>query len=77
MQLFRVRLELGSASASPWQADTLFGHLCWSIVRHRGEAALEALLAATATRLPRSSASVVTAPAKLCAAATCASCRPF
>ncbi len=37
MQLFRSTFELASATASPWQADTLFGHLCWSLVRREGE----------------------------------------
>jgi CRISPR-associated protein Csm4 len=37
MQLFRSTFKLASASASPWQADTLFGHLCWSLVRREGE----------------------------------------
>jgi CRISPR-associated protein Csm4 len=37
MQLYRSTFVLASASASPWQADTLFGHLCWSLVRREGE----------------------------------------
>jgi CRISPR-associated protein Csm4 len=37
MRLYRSTIVLASASASPWQADTLFGHLCWSLVRREGE----------------------------------------
>ena len=37
MRTYRSILELRSASASRWQADTLFGHLCWSLVRREGE----------------------------------------
>jgi CRISPR-associated protein Csm4 len=36
MQLYRSTLRLRSASASAWRADTLFGHLCWSLVRREG-----------------------------------------
>ena len=45
MKLYRTRLNLGSASLSHWQADTVFGHLCWSLVRRRGEGALREFLA--------------------------------
>lgn len=44
MRLFRTVFELHSASASPWQADTLFGHLCWSLVRREGEERLAEFL---------------------------------
>jgi len=44
MRLYRTVIELSSASASPWQADTLFGHLCWSLARCKGEAALNDFL---------------------------------
>ncbi len=37
MRLYRSTLTLRSASASAWQADMLFGHLCWSLVRREGE----------------------------------------
>lgn len=37
MQTYRCRFVLASATATPWQADTLFGHLCWHLVRTRGE----------------------------------------
>lgn len=36
MRTYKATLYLRSASATPWQADTLFGHLCWSLVRREG-----------------------------------------
>lgn len=36
MRLYKSTLCLKSASGTPWQADTLFGHCCWSLVRHKG-----------------------------------------
>ena len=45
MRLYRTILTLGSASGTPWQADTLFGHLCWLWVRRKGPDALAAFLA--------------------------------
>jgi len=43
MRLYRSTFVLRSASASRWQADTLFGHLCWHLAR-RDEATLDTLL---------------------------------
>jgi CRISPR-associated protein Csm4 len=40
METYRVRFRLHSAVLSPWQADTLFGHLCWTVRYHKGEDAL-------------------------------------
>jgi len=40
MITYRLRLLPRSAFLSPWQADTIFGHLCWAIRRHEGENAL-------------------------------------
>jgi CRISPR-associated protein Csm4 len=40
METYRVRLCLHSAVLSPWQADTLFGHLCWTKRYREGEDAL-------------------------------------
>jgi len=47
VQTYRVTLKLRSASGSVWQADTLFGHLCWLMVWHKdfGEAKLQEWLA--------------------------------
>jgi len=44
MLTFRATLRPHSATLSPWQADTLFGHLCWLILHHEGEAQLNAFL---------------------------------
>lgn len=40
MKTYRLRLLPRSAFLSPWQADTIFGHLCWAIRHHEGENAL-------------------------------------
>lgn len=40
METYRVQLRLHSAVLSPWQADTLFGHLCWTKRYREGEDAL-------------------------------------
>ncbi len=45
MMTFRATLRLRSATSSPWQADMLFGHLCWQLRYERGEPALADLLA--------------------------------
>jgi CRISPR-associated protein Csm4 len=44
MQTYRVRLRPLSATLSPWQADTLFGHWCWLIRYEEGEAELGTFL---------------------------------
>jgi len=44
MQTYQVRFRPRSATLSPWQADTLFGHWCWLIRYEEGEAALRAFL---------------------------------
>ncbi len=33
MGTFRLEIRSLSATLTPWQADTIFGHLCWTIVR--------------------------------------------
>lgn len=45
MRIYKSTLTLHSSSASPWQADTVFGHLCWFIVRHQGASELQKFLA--------------------------------
>lgn len=40
MPLFRVTFTMRGATATPWQADTIFGHLCWALRRREGETAL-------------------------------------
>jgi len=44
MQTYRVRLRPRSATLSPWQADTLFGHWCWLIRYEESEAKLRIFL---------------------------------
>jgi CRISPR-associated protein Csm4 len=42
--ILQLTLALRSATASVWQADTFFGHLCWALVRCEGEEALHSFL---------------------------------
>jgi len=44
VRTYRAVFRLGSPSLTPWQADTLFGHLCWALVRREGEQALGGFL---------------------------------
>jgi len=44
MNWFKVTIKLKSPTGTPWQADTLFGHLCWVLVHRDGEAALKRFL---------------------------------
>jgi CRISPR-associated protein Csm4 len=44
MRLYKSALILSSASATLWQADTIFGHLCWKLLRRSGEGALKQFL---------------------------------
>lgn len=44
MDTYRIRFTLAAPSATPWQADTLWGHLCWALLRRHGEAALRDFL---------------------------------
>lgn len=43
--LYRLHLQPHSATLSPWQADTLFGHLCWEAFYKDGARGLEDFLA--------------------------------
>lgn len=45
MKTYRAVLRPRSAARTPWQADTLFGHLCWQLRYEQGEPALADLLA--------------------------------
>lgn len=40
MNWYRVTLRMAGATASPWQADTIWGHLAWALHYIYGEAAL-------------------------------------
>jgi CRISPR-associated protein Csm4 len=44
MLTYRATLQPRSATRSPWQADTLFGHLCWLLRYREGEPALAEFL---------------------------------
>jgi CRISPR-associated protein Csm4 len=44
MKIYRAILKQLSPSRTPWQADTLFGHLCWQMLYHEGETALNDFL---------------------------------
>lgn len=44
MKTYRLQLELGSSFVTPWQADTIFGHLCWVVAHHEGEDKLKDFL---------------------------------
>lgn len=44
MRLYKSILTLRSLSASQWQADTVFGHLCWNLLRREGEGTLTTFL---------------------------------
>lgn len=50
MNTYRLTLTLRSSLGTPLSADTLWGHICWSIVYHGGPPALRDFL--TATRSP-------------------------
>lgn len=43
--LYRLRLQPHGATLSPWQADTLFGHLCWQVYFEQGKIGLNNFLA--------------------------------
>jgi CRISPR-associated protein Csm4 len=45
VKLHRLRLKPHGATLSPWQADTLFGHLCWEAFFQGGPKALQEFLA--------------------------------
>lgn len=42
--LYRLQLQPHGATLSPWQADTLFGHLCWQVYFEKGKAGLNDFL---------------------------------
>jgi CRISPR-associated protein Csm4 len=52
MDTYRARLRMRSATLTPWQADTLFGHWCWLILYNEGEPQLEEFLGAFAEGEP-------------------------
>src|SRR4051812_18367196 len=44
METYRLRLSLRTATGTPWQADTLFGHLCWHLRYQEDAQAVEDFL---------------------------------
>lgn len=44
MKTHRIRLKAHSGSLTPFQADTLFGHLCWTVAYREGDKGLEEFL---------------------------------
>lgn len=44
MNWFKVTIKLKAPTGTPWQADTIFGHLCWVLAHRDGEAALKRFL---------------------------------
>lgn len=52
MRYFQLLLELRGPGMTPWQADTLFGSLCWMVAQTRGEDALRKWLAPFRQRQP-------------------------
>ncbi|RJP30173.1 MAG: hypothetical protein C4527_10165 [Candidatus Omnitrophota bacterium] len=44
MQIWRLQLRLTSLQLTDWQADTLFGHLCWALRHREGEEKLSRFL---------------------------------
>ena len=37
MDYFKIKIKSSSPFLSPWQVDTIFGHLCWAVIREQGE----------------------------------------
>jgi len=44
MKIFRIKLKTQCGTLTPFQADTIFGHLCWVMAHREGENALEKFL---------------------------------
>ncbi len=44
MNLYRVKFQLRGPYATPWLADTLYGHLCWAALRRGGQSRLDDIL---------------------------------
>lgn len=44
MKTHQLQVKLKSSFATLWQADTIFGHLCWVIAHHEGEDRLKDFL---------------------------------
>lgn len=44
MDWHKIILRPAAPTLTPWQADTIFGHLCWAMARTEGEGFLETFL---------------------------------
>lgn len=44
MNTYRVKLRLRSSFLTPWQADSIFGALCWAMAHNRGPSCLDEFL---------------------------------
>lgn len=44
MNWYKVSLTLKAPSGTPWQADTIWGHLCWILLHQQGEEVLKKFL---------------------------------
>ena len=45
MSWYKIRIDLRSSLATPLIGDTIFGHVCWGLVRKKGEEALSRFIA--------------------------------
>ena len=52
MQWYQIRCEVKSWLSSEWQADTIWGHLCWGLTHLRGEEELSRFIAAYESNEP-------------------------
>jgi CRISPR-associated protein Csm4 len=44
MRIYKIKLDSYSATLTPFQADTIFGHLCWVFAHQEGEEGLKKFL---------------------------------
>jgi len=44
MKTYRLKIKLQGSFLTPWQADTIFGNLCWIMAWRKGDDALKAFL---------------------------------
>lgn len=44
MQIYKIKLKFRNSIITPFQADTIFGHLCWVIAHDKGDKELDKFL---------------------------------
>ena len=44
MNLYKIKLKILTPSATPWQSDTLFGHICWQVALGKWEQSIKDFL---------------------------------